>query len=107
MFRGTTPVHTFTVPFPPDSIQEVYVTYEQGGETIVEKSIHSVDIVPIEDDEESAQIVTHLTQQNTLAFDEGDVRIQLRVLDKDSEAYASNIVRVKSSQILKDGVIGV
>lgn len=40
MWRGTTPVHSFTLPegIGLDDFAVVYVTYSQGGKTILEKN---------------------------------------------------------------------
>lgn len=106
MYRGTTPVHTFTIPFPPEYIANIYVTYSQFEETVVEKSINGVVIEPVEDDEEKANVVVTLSQSDTLKFEEGIATIQLRVYDINGAAYASDYMRERVKPILKEGVIG-
>lgn len=44
LYRGTTPTHSFTLP---DELKEVelaalYITYRQGGNTVLEKSLSTV-----------------------------------------------------------------
>ena len=84
--RGTTPYHTFIVPMQAESIDEVYITYLQNNEVILDKSITDVIIEDIELETENAeiddtelteeepevvstsQITLHLTQEDTLKF---------------------------------------
>lgn len=103
MYRGTTPVHTYTVPYKADSIQRVYITYSQNGEPVVEKTIDDVTISPIDDT--SCNVVAHLRQGDTLKFSVGEATVQLRILDTNGEAYASAEMRMRIDDILKDGVI--
>lgn len=103
MYRGTTPVHTYTVPYRADSIQRVYITYSQNGEPVVEKTIDDVTISPIDDS--TCNVVAHLTQNDTLKFSVGEANVQLRILDTNGEAYASAEMRMRIDDILKDGVI--
>ena len=106
MYRGTTPVHTFLVPFAPSDIANIYLTYSQNDETIVEKSLDGLEIKEVEDEENTALVVAHLTQANTLAFEVGVTFIQIRIYDRHGEAFASQQVRERVQEILKDGVIG-
>lgn len=124
--RGTTPYHTFFLPLQMDTIEELYVTYMQNGEVILDKNSTDVTIedatetyenanVEIQEEQEinySTKITLHLTQEDTLGFnfypaaEKNTVVIQIRVLTTDGEAYASNPIRERIYGILKDGVIG-
>jgi len=93
LYRGTTPYHSFTLPLPMEDIVEVYITYWQNGEVVLEKDINDVELTPIEQDNnsfitdtnigddmsgnnqfyEEEEIKTclatvHLTQEDTLKF---------------------------------------
>ena len=129
--RGTTPYHTFIVPMASDNIEEVYVTYLQNDEVILDKSTSDVTIedvaletenanventeenetVETEDVAASSQITLHLSQEDTLKFHfypaarKNIAVVQLRILDKNGEAYASDPTNERIFGVLKDGVI--
>ena len=133
--RGTTPYHTFIVPMASELINEVYITYLQNNEVVLDKSTTDVVIEDVElelenanmedtenPNEESgeepqpepevvAQITLHLTQEDTLKFkffpaaEKNIAVVQLRILDNNGEAYASDPVHERIFGVLKDGVI--
>ena len=128
--RGTTPYHTFIVPMQSESISEVYITYLQNNEVVLDKNTSDVTIENVElelenadiedtegiDENEDetgivAQITLHLTQEDTLKFkffpaaEKNIAVVQLRILDTDGEAYASDPVHERIFGVLKDGVI--
>lgn len=129
--RGTTPYHSFLVPFAPEDIDEIYITYLQNEEVIIDKNINDVIIEEIdstanntsieevdveefevnEEEEHISQITLHLTQEDTLKFKfypaarKNIAVIQIRLLDKNGEAYASDPTNERIFGILKDGVI--
>lgn len=72
MIRGTTPTHTFEVPFDTGTIDELEIQYVQGRNAILTK---------IKDDCVLAEniIRVDLTQEETLRFKEGYATVQLRV----------------------------
>jgi len=97
MRRGSTPKNTFKVDL--DLTEAVvFVSYEQDGQVIVEKTGEDLTITPNE-------ITCILTQEDTLAFRPGEVNIQLRYVMTDGTADASNIIRAQVESIIKDGVI--
>lgn len=135
--RGTTPYHSFLVPMAPEEIDEVYITYLQNEEVVLDKSKDDVtielveeetenasidesngvvdsesdDMIVYEDEQSISQITLHLTQEDTLKFKffpaarKNIAVIQLRILDKNGEAYASDPVNERIFGVLKDGVI--
>ena len=135
LYRGTTPYHSFTLPLPMEDIVEVYITYWQNGEIVLEKDINDVELTPIEqntsfvidtntgDDIDSnnqfyeeeeikaCQATVHLTQEDTLKFkfypaaEKNIAAIQIRVLDGEDEAYTSEVINERIYGVLKDGVI--
>jgi hypothetical protein len=136
LYRGTTPYHSFTLPLSIDEIVELYVTYWQNGEVVLEKDINDVELTPIEQDNNSfitdtnigddmsgnnqfyeeeeikaCQATVHLTQEDTLKFkfypaaEKNIAAIQIRVLDGEDEAYASEVINERIYGVLKDGVI--
>lgn len=95
--RGTTPTNTFNVNV---DLREatIYVSYAQRGRVVVEKTGHDLFVT-------ETAIDTTLTQEETLRFRPGEVRIQIRYVLSDGTADASNIIETTSEEILKDGVI--
>lgn len=129
--RGTTPYHTFILPLKAEDIEEIYITYLQNDEVILDKSASEItEIINISDlyenasieevpeelrdcmDEDACRVTLHLTQEDTLKFkfhpaaEKNIAVIQIRVLMKDGEAYASDPLRERIFGVLKDGVIG-
>ncbi len=100
MWRGTTPVHTFTLPEGVDlaDFDVVYVTYSQGGRTVLEKN---------KDELVAADNGYRLffSQEDTLCFSPGPVKIQIRARLHDGRAVASDIISTTALEILKDGEI--
>ena len=128
--RGTTPYHTFIVPLTSQQIDEVYITYLQNGEVILDKTKSDVEILDVDLETENAhmedleeeiieeeieptlsQVTIHLTQEDTLKFkffpaaEKNVAVVQLRILDTDGEAYASDPVHERIYGVLKEGVI--
>ena len=126
--RGTTPYHSFVLPLSLDSISELYITYLQNDEVILDKSLSDdsvslieaesnlenasmEEILTEESEEKETQVTVHLTQEDTLKFtfypaaEKNIAVIQIRVLTSDGEAYASNPIQERIFGVLKDGVI--
>lgn len=98
MYRGTTPQHIFESDLDLSEAATVYITYEQAGKTILEKSKNDITF------SEGRMSVT-LTQEETLKFDCRFVEIQIRARFADGRAVASNIITTTANKILKEGVI--
>lgn len=99
MRRGTTPTHTFTLPFDTSVVDKVRVIYAQGD---------IVKIVKKELDCELSRntISVKLTQAETLRLNHRlKTDIQLRVVTHSGEALASGIVTVTTTQCLSDEVL--
>lgn len=118
LLRGTTPYHSFTIPMKVENIVKLYITYFQNGEIILEKKSDvpedgvvitnfedmydnaEIDPLTLSEEELNTSIATvHLTQEDTLKFHfypaakKNIMLIQLRLLDIDDEAYASEPIR--------------
>lgn len=99
MIRGTTPTHTFKMPFSPENIKDIIVTYAQRGKVIFEKR---TDECSFTDD----SVIVRLTQEETFLFPSSDdVYIQLRVLLQDGSALASCKYSVPLFDVLNDEVM--
>ena len=123
--RGTTPYHSFVLPLKTEDISQVYITYLQNNNIILDKSISDMQIVDIEDEYENAsmnepledyipscELTIHLTQEDTLKFhfypaaEKNVAVVQIRVLTTEGEAYASEPIHERIFGVLKEGVIG-
>lgn len=96
--RGATPVNRFTVNV---DLREatVYVTYDQRGRTVIEKT--GSDLIIAE-----RSVSVPLSQKDTLALKSGDdVDIQIRYVLPDGMADVSNVLTASVERVLKDGVI--
>lgn len=100
MRRGTTPTHIFNTDVDLSSATVMYVTYQQYGRTVIEKTLD--DGIELFED----HIEVPITQEETLAIrPDAQVQIQIRVGFNDGSRLASNIMRVCAHDILKDGEI--
>ena len=123
--RGTTPYHSFVLPLKTEDISQVYITYLQNNEVILDKSISDIEIADIENEYENAsmnepledfipscELTVHLTQEDTLKFhfypaaEKNVAVVQIRVLTTEGEAYASEPIHERIFGVLKEGVIG-
>lgn len=104
MKRGTTPTNTFTVDLDLTQAQVLYITYEQGGRTVIEKTLEDVTITPGSGKNPETLSVS-LSQTDTLRLKNGAVDIQIRARFPNGEAIASDVMTVPVDVILKEGVI--
>lgn len=100
MWRGTTPVHRFTLPegMSGNDFEVLYITYSQNSHTVLEKEKAQLLF-------DGNEVIVHLSQEDTLCFDPGPVKIQLRAKLPDGQAVASNIISTTAKEVLKDGEI--
>ena len=99
MRRGTTPQHTFTLPFDTAEIEKIRVIYAQGD--IVKVTKKETDCKLSENN-----ITVKLTQAETLRFNHRmKTDIQLRVVTHDGEALASEIMSVPTCRCLDNEVL--
>ena len=99
MIRGTTPTLEFVLPFDTGQLSCAYVTVSQNRTVVVDK--------PLEDCNcEKNKLSVRLTQEDTLKLESDCVsEIQIRAKTISGDTLASNIFRVDTHRILKDGVI--
>lgn len=100
MIRGTTPTFTFTLPFEADGlITDLRVTFAQGDETVLEKSIADCTL-------DGAKIGLNLTQEETLKFNhEKTIKIQVKVKFSDGSVAAAKPCFVFCREILNEEVL--
>jgi hypothetical protein len=97
MTRGTTPVVKFNLPMEID-FDVLYITFKQGSDIVFEKELEDVT-------KDGTTLFLPLSQAETLLFDRRlPVWVQLRGR-VGNIAYASKIMRISVSEILKEGEI--
>ncbi len=80
------------------NIQSFYITLKQENNTVAEKELNDITIV-------KEKAIINLTQEETLAMIANiPVSIQAR-LKINNKVYATNILSVGVSSVLKEGVI--
>jgi hypothetical protein len=105
MRQGTTPKHTFSIPFDTSNVGKVRVYYAQkdsrSGETVRKITKTESDVAM-----EGNTISLRLSQEDTLLLEGNKVTlIQLRVVTKAEESFVSDIVTVMTEQCLSDEVV--
>lgn len=106
MYRGTTPNIVIKVNSDLDlnTMEQIWVTFKNKS---AEKT-YDIDVIEV--DAVNNTISLTMSQEDTLAFQtygsiQSKVEVQLRLLDDEGMAYASNINEVNLLRILKEGVI--
>lgn len=106
MIRGTTQLHTFFMPFDLSAIREVYITYQQNNQEVIEKNINEISF-----DYQRKAINVELSQYDTLLFHpytvpgSDIVNIQIRIVTNNDKVMASHVMRTRIYDIIKQGVI--
>lgn len=86
MIRGTTPKHTFTIPFETSEIKEVRIIYGQEDVQLFVKQTSDCVL-------EGKTITLRLTQEDTLKFNhEKLAQIQLRVLTNSGDVLSTEVM---------------
>ena len=99
MIRGTTPTHSFVLPFGQEMIKTIEITYEQKFKTILKKKNDGVEF-----DGNLASV--KLTQKETFMFEDGPaVKIQIRVLTPRGDVVASNPMFASVEECLSEEVL--
>ena len=99
MIRGTTPTHTFQIPFNTNLVKEIRISYAQRDAVVVEKTTEDCKL-------DGMNITVKLTQEETLRFSENVMAaLQLRVLLNDGNVLATPGMRLDVGELLQDEVI--
>lgn len=101
MRRGTTPYITIQTDQDLTGYAYIVVTVEDraGTEVDVDNRGGNMQV-------DSGSVTIKLTQEQTISLQKGGVKLQIRAVDTDGNAIASNIMQANLEDILKDGVIG-
>ena len=99
MFRGTTPILQFNLPFSVSNISVMYITAKQYDVVVLEKDLSDC----IVDD---TSVSLKLTQEETLKLQQNRrISLQIRVRTHDGTALASQKFECDVKDILREGVI--
>jgi hypothetical protein len=99
MERGTTPTHTFILPFAANTLKNVRIVYTQGGARVLAKEGDACTL-------SENKVIVKLSQSETFLFDHSKpVEIQLRALDKTGDVRNSKIYTVSAGRCLDTEVI--
>ncbi len=106
MRRGTNATHTFTLPEDSElqlvtGAYRVFITYMQGTQTVLDLTNEDPKVTVAE-----KSVTVALSQADTLEFRTGaPVKVQLRWVDANDDAWASNVMQFNVDDVLKAGVI--
>lgn len=111
MFRATTPVHEFIFYEDPSNYEKILITYAQKKRIILEK--HKGDLsfeTYTPSDGSATQYIgsLQLSQEETKlfhTFDGAFIEVQVRALDGEGNAYASEMQRVPLKDVFNDEVL--
>lgn len=101
MRRGTTPTITFNLPFSVSTIKNVEVYFGQNDELVLEKGMADCVL-------SGTTLAVTLSQAETLQLDDEEkLQVQARFVFTDNSVDATEIIKGKVKEILKDGEINV
>lgn len=103
MYQGTTPALTFEIEGFNAVGMTPFVTFKRGSD-ILTKTGGDVTIVYDSDNEKSV-IVCQLSQEETLAMKRGSAKVQMRFIDSNNLAYATDEADVDVERVLYQEII--
>ena len=99
MRHGTTPTHTFTLPFDTSLVETIQITYKQVNNIVLQKRKEDCVL-------NSNQVEVSFTQEETFKFNLNQpISIQVRILTVGGDAIASDIVRTSVKMCLDGEVL--
>ena len=101
MRQGTTPTYTLTVAGYDLTDKTVYVTVRSQGKRITKTN----DDLSMAYGGGATSIVFTLTQEETLSLSPGQAKVQVRFIDAEGVAKATDIKPITVERILQPGVI--
>lgn len=101
MYQGTTPAVTFTIKGYDLTDMSVYVTFMNNRELLTKTDV----VVTFDNVTETSTIVCRLSQEETLAMKKGNVKAQIRFIDENNQAYATEKADINIDDVLYQEVI--
>lgn len=101
MYRGTTPTICFSLlsSIDMDEIAQIWLTFSMPRTKLTFTGERVIISAP------NRKLYVKLTQEETLSFGTGNVKVQARILMRDGMAYASDVGELEVRGILMDGVV--
>jgi NAD-dependent DNA ligase len=97
--QGTTPTHTFNLPFDVSTLKVISIAYGQKTDVLFVKRLEDMTV-------DGSTVRVTLTQKDTLKMDpRRDVEIQVRVVTHNDEALASDIFTVPIDRVIECEVL--
>lgn len=101
MIRGTTPDYILSISGYDLSGKTVFVTIRQGPIKITKSNPE----LSISTDSKGSTIAFVLSQKDTLSLQEGNAEVQVRFIDSDGIALATEIAPIQVKRVLYERVI--
>ena len=96
---GCTEEHRFRFPFEAEEVAAVYITYQQNGKTVLEKTAESCHIA-------DGYLLVYLTQEDNIRLEcNCDVRMQIRVRLTNGRLVKSCACTTITDELLKKEAI--
>ena len=95
--RGTTPIHTFQLPFSAENVAKAKVAYKEGNNLLFKKNTTDCKM-------EANSIIVALTREETIKFpDNTIIKVQLEIETKAGESLKTDVYKLWSSELLDEG----
>lgn len=103
MYQGTTPALTFNIENQNMSGMRAFVSFKRGPDVLTKTQ---PDVTVVYDSEnEKTVVVCQLTQEETLNMRQGDATVQIRFIDSNNNAYATDKSVVKVEDVIYKEII--
>ena len=103
MIRGTTPTYTLTIEGQDLTDKTIYVTLKIG-KNLMTLTNDRLSVVYSQQDQKSIVAFT-LTQEETLSFKVGTGDVQVRFINAEGIAYATDIGKIEIDKVLLERII--
>lgn len=103
MYQGTTPAVTYSISGLDVSAMKPFVSFKNGTEVLTKTG----DAVVMEYDSvaQVTTVICYLTQTETLAMTPGSTKTQIRFVDADGQAYATEKATLRVDDVIYKSVI--
>lgn len=104
MYRGTTPTLCFSLLSLNKvvNVSEMWITLRN----LIQEFTYTLEDENVRFEQDQGKVYVTLSQEETLMLNPGKMKCQIRYLDKNGFAYATECKTVDVNDILADGVIG-
>ena len=103
MYQGTTPALTFEIEGFNAAGMTPFVSFKKGS-NVLTKTGSDVTIVYDSDNEKSV-IVCQLSQEETLSMKQGSAVVQMRFIDSNNQAYATDEAEIDVERVIYKEII--